>query len=295
MNLKFITYITAFSLLIAGTVFLASCKKEVNDDLLEVPAYSEFGTPNLTGRYFVPNSPTHTFKIPVGITNVSSSDRTIQLSYTSPTGAVAGTHFTAPTSIVIPAGKALDSLGIHGIYANYPVGRKDTIKVRITGGDVDVNSYNNEYTVVLERYCDVVLSSLTGAYTQTRHLNSLGAGPVGPYTVTFSNPVSTGPTSGQLTVNGLRLAGFGLPMDPIVFNLDWADPANFKVIIDNEYSGWDYDPGQPIILVNTSGINSTFSSCSQTYTLTVDFLVDNYFGPGDPATLEGEYSITIRR
>src|SRR5688572_30496930 len=110
MNLKNIS-----TILFAGALFLVSCKKGVNEDILEVPAYSEFGTPTLEGKYFILNSPTSSFKIPVGITNVSAEDRTIQFTYSSPTGATAGTHYTAPTSIVIPAGKALDSLVVHGI------------------------------------------------------------------------------------------------------------------------------------------------------------------------------------
>src|SRR5688572_28577872 len=136
MNFKNIS-----TLLFAGTLFLvSSCKKEeVNDDILDVPHYSEFGTANLTGQYYVLNSPTNQFKIPVGITNLSNEDRTIEFTYSSPTGATAGTHYSAPASVVIPAGKALVSLAVHGIFANYPIGRRATLFIDITIGDAAVN------------------------------------------------------------------------------------------------------------------------------------------------------------
>lgn len=291
MNFKHIS-----TLLFAGTLFLASCKKEqVNDDILEVPPYSEFGTANLSGKYYVLNSASSQYKIPVGITNLSNEDRTITFTFSSPTGATAGTHYTAPTSVVIPAGKALDSLAIHGIYANYPIGRRDTLHIDITGGDVDVNNYNNRYTLVLEKYCDVILNDLDGVYSQTRYLNSLGGGAFGPFPVTLTAPASTGATSGKLTINGLSLMNFGLPVDPIDIELDWEDPANFKAGIEPQYTGWDYDPGQPILIRTSPGATNTFSSCAETFTLTVDWIVNNYPAPGSAAFFEQEYSITIRR
>lgn len=291
MNFKNIS-----TLLLAGTLVLAACKKEgVNDDILDVPHYSEFGTANLTGKYYILNSPSSQFKIPVGITNVSNEDRTIVFTITSPTGAVAGTHYTAPTSIVIPAGEALDSLAVHGIFANYPIGRRDTLHIDITGGDVDVNNYNNRYTLILEKYCDVILTDLDGVYTQTRYRNSIGGGAVGPFAINFGAVTSTGPTSGTMTITGLRLMNFGVPLDPIEIELDWADPANFKATIPLQYTGWDYDTDQPILIRTSPGVTNTFSSCGQTFTLLVDWIVDNYPAPGSAAFYEQEYSINIAR
>jgi len=115
MNKLFYTLFAGLALL-----SLASCKKNnlvVGKDITPPPfaKFSTLGTSDTTASYYIKSS-NNTFKIPVGITNVSDKDRTIQFTYTS-NSAVQGQQFTAPASIVIPAGKALDSLTISGMFS----------------------------------------------------------------------------------------------------------------------------------------------------------------------------------
>ena len=275
----------------AGLLMVASCDKGVNDDKLTPPAYSEFGTNNLTGKYFITNSTASVFKVPIGITNVMNTDRTIQLSITSPTGAVAGTQYTAPASIVIPAGKALDSLAIKGIFAGYPTGRRDTLRITITGGDVPVNAYNNVYNVVLQKYCDVTLPGISGAYNNTRETNSSGGSPYGPYTASIKNLQQLTPTTAKGLIENLWDSG----LNDLEINFDWTDPANFTVTIPQQYSGVDYDVNQPILVRTSPGQPNTFSSCDQSISLTVDFIVSNYPTVGTSTYYSRNYKINLKR
>lgn len=275
----------------AGLLFLASCEKGVNDKIVTPPAYSEFGTNNLLGKYFITNSATSSFKIPVGITNVSSTDRTIQLTLASPTGAVAGTQYTAPSTVVVPAGKGLDSLVVKGLFAGYPTGRRDTLRITITGGDVPVNSYNNTYNLVMQKYCDVTLAGISGAYTNTRETNSAGGSPYGPYTTRIKNLQQLTPTTAKGLVENLWDSG----LNDLEISFDWTDPANFTVAIPQQYSGVDYDVNQPILVRTSPGQPNSFSSCDQSISLTVDFIVNNYPTVGSSAYYARNYKINMKR
>lgn len=268
-----------------------SCKKEIEDDKITPPAFSEFGTSNLLGRYFITSSPGSSFKIPIGITNVTSENRTIQLTITSPTGAVSGTHYTAPNTIVIPAGKALDSLEVKGIFANYPTGRKDTLRVSITGGDVPVSGYNNIYNILMQKYCDVSLTAMSGAYNNTRETNSTGGSPYGPYTTILKSTVNLTATTGRGMIENLWDSG----LDDIQILFDWTDPTNFSVSIPQQYTGQDYDVGQPLDVRTSPGQPNTFSSCDQSISLTVDFIVRNYPTTGQSTFYSKNYKINMKR
>ncbi|MET0392327.1 MAG: hypothetical protein ABW019_04265, partial [Chitinophagaceae bacterium] len=254
MNKRNIPRILAAALI---TVALAACVKGVNDEKLTPPAFSKFGTSNLTGKYFVTNSTASVFKIPIGITAVANTDRTIQLTISSSTGAVAGTQYTAPTSIVIPAGQSLDSLAIKGIFAGYPAGRRDTLRITITGGDVPVSIYANTYTLVMQKYCDVVLATMSGNYTNTRDYVD-NSQIWGPYGATVSDP-TPGTNGNGISRDTIRIANFwdvGYPLDVV---LDWSDPATFTTtVINGQPLGSDPTYGPMFARARGTG---TFSSC----------------------------------
>lgn len=271
--------LTAASLsLLAIVALIAGCKKTGNLDNLTVPpAQSSFANKTL-GTFYVKNDPNTYYKIPVGITNVASVDRTVTVSVTSPTGAVAGTQYSLPTmNVVIPAGKALDSLTVKGNFAGYPGTRQDTLVFTITGGDVPPSSFNNTFKLVLRRYCDVVGANLMGAYANSRDYDrSLAGTPsAAKYTVTLANftPVGTAGTSATVLIKNLGGTGdIGFApfaaTDPaatgITATLDWSNPANFTVSIPKQnYVTSLYSYGQSTITGT-----GTFSSCDQTFTIT---------------------------
>ena len=153
-----------------------SCKKNnyVVDQDIVAPDFVKFNvraTADTAAVYYVRNT-NEPFKIPIGVTNVSSVDRTVQLSYTSNT-AVAGQQYNAPTSITIPAGQTLDTLEITGLFSGYSSStRIDTLFIKITGGDIPVNSYWKGYRLIMRKYCDVDFNSFAGDYDNTLEYTS---------------------------------------------------------------------------------------------------------------------------
>src|SRR5205809_4744499 len=135
-------------------LLLSSCEKRsivVDQDDIIPPTYAKFNvipsalyTTDSTATYYV-KSTGESFKLPVGITNVSDKDRTVNFTYTS-NSAVQGVQYSAPASITIPAGSALDTLTISGIFAGINVGEIDTLKIQITGtNEVPMSPYKNHF------------------------------------------------------------------------------------------------------------------------------------------------------
>src|SRR5882757_8943973 len=141
MSMKLYQNKSILAILLLVTI-LAGCDKTKPYDTAIPPAQAHFL--NATGgNYYVKNDPNSVFKIPVGTTVGSTSARTISISMTSPTNAVAGTQYTLPsTTVTIPAGKVVDSLSVKGIFAGYPSTRVDTMVFTISGGDVPASDYN---------------------------------------------------------------------------------------------------------------------------------------------------------
>lgn len=262
---------------------LASCEKNnliIGKEIIP-PSVVKIGTWNNSdslGTYYI-KSNTEAFKIPIGVTSASDKDRTVQISYTSLTAAQ-GVQFNAPTSIVIPAGKVLDTLLIQGILAGYATpGRIDKVAISISGGDIPLASVKTHYNLTLRKYCEVVGSELSGDYTNTIDAGSSQ----GAYTAKVVNWVSAGPTSATANIINLGAtsdAGWGGPYfatapvtDPgIKVKFDWADPAAFKVTIASQFY---FDDGSGWSLISATA--GTFSSCDQVITIPT---VTKYAGNG---------------
>jgi hypothetical protein len=264
-----------FKVLFAAIVLftIGACKKNnlVVDKEVVPPSFAKFNSTTFTSTYYVSSNNTP-FKIPVGITAVADKDRTVTFTYASSTGAAQGTQYTAPTSLVIPAGKALDSLTIQGIYAGYPSSSKiDTLKVTIASGDVAASAYNNVYTVIMRKYCDVDGANLVGDYANSTDTYNGGASSKPNYTATISNWTPLTPTSASVVIKNLGATsdnGWG-PFDVtdgaitpgLTATLDWSNPANFSVTIPQQnYFG----SGSAISTITATG---TFSSCDNTFNI----------------------------
>lgn len=255
-------------LLALGVVLIniLSCKKNnlAIDTDLTPPPFAKFNASSSTGTYYIKDGGT-SFKIPVGVTTKSSQDRTINFSYTS-NSATAGAQYNAPASIVIPAGEVLDSLSIDGIFAGYPSSsRIDTLVIKIEGGDVPANDYNKQYTLILRKYCEVILPSLEGVY-ELNEYSSSGSFSYGPYGGAVVNLVSTGPT----TASGEFVNLYDYGWDNITFTMDWSDPANFKISIPLQAT----NGGGEAFVRSTAGKPNTFSSCDETFTISLDLFDD---------------------
>jgi hypothetical protein len=277
-------------LLLINTLLLGvlglSCKKTGVPDVTP-PSHQEIASVTLAGDYYVENTATSEFKIPVGTTTIANEARTINFTYTSTTGAAAGTQYTAPASITIPAGKALDTLRIKGLFAGYPAGRKDALKIKISGGSLPNFPGKDSFVLSLQRYCAVNLTALTGNYPNTTEPA------YGPYTTSASTATSTGATSGTLALGNLFDDGWGA----ITATLDWASPAAFKVTIPIQSIGKSYGGIPAYVRTSTaaSAVN-TFSSCDNTITVSIDIVTST--GAVHPDVFGGtvtNYKIIMRK
>ena len=283
MNLK--TNLRSFGIGLLLMAVGASCKK--SNDLTIPPDAAHFMSPT-SGTFFI-TAPGAEYKLPIGVTTVSSQDRTVNILVSSTTGATEGTEFTLSShTITIPAGQSLDTLTIGGMYNQYLSGRKDTLIFSIENGkDLLGSAFDDTFELALRGPCfdgDVTLSEMGGSFANSTDPDD----PV--YTVTVSNLVNTSATTGTGTIANLWDAG-----GSVTINFDWTDPTDIKASVARQPIGVDYDPGQPISVRTTPGEKSTFSVCKQTITLTTDLIVENYFGPGQGALYAGKYVMKIRR
>ena len=276
IKILFMKKIIAIGSLFSLTIFvITSCKKNnlvVDNDPPIPPERSEFaytsGASFSRSFYVKSSAPGNVFKIPVGITSLSDKDRTIQFTYTSTT-AVQGTHYNAPSSITIKAGSALDSLPVTGIFANIPSGTSYVVKIKITGGDVPIFAGKDSVFLTLRRYCDVVLGQLGGNFIANEY-SATGGFSYGPYSSGVVNLTSTGPT----TASGAFANLFDYGWNNINFTMDWSDPSNFIVNIPLQATGATNDAGNYSYVRGTAGKTNTFSSCDQTYSISLDLMLD---------------------
>jgi hypothetical protein len=264
-------YFKFISFAFATILMLAACKKNnlVVDKtpIITPPAAAEFLMSSFTKSYFVPST-SAAYNIPVGITNVSSSDRTIQFAYTSSTGATNGTHFNAPASITIKAGQATGTLSVAGVFSFYATGRVDSLKVKILNGAIAAFKGKDSVVLVMQKYCDVVLADLTGDYTNTHEYTSAGAFSYGPYTAALANVVSTGTYTATADIQNIYDDGW----NDVPCVLDWTDPANFKVTIALTPTGKAYGGATATSVRTSSTKASTFSACDRSVTIYIDLV-----------------------
>ena len=243
-----------------------ACQKNnlaVDTDLVPASA-AKFNTSVLQSTYYVRASGVP-FSLPVGVTTVSDKARTINLTYASNTGAAAGVQYNAPATITIPAGKALDTLRVTGIFAGYPLAsRVDTLRVTVGGGDVPKNDYNNTYTIIMRKLCDVNLTTLSGSYTKTREYNNTGGLAYGPYTTQVIGLASTGATSAAGRIRNV----YDWDWADLTVNLDWTNPLapTATMPLQRTFGSDAYS------VRSTPGRPNTFSACDNTITITLDFL-----------------------
>lgn len=272
---KYNAYLSA--VLLFMVVLLTNCNKRDAYTTITPPAQANFLNAT-SGTYYVTNDPNSQFKIPIGVTTVSNSARTVTVSVTSPTNATASQYTIPSTTVTIPAGKAVDSLTVKGIFAGYAGTRPpDTLVFTINGGDAAASDYNNVYKLVLRKSCDVVAATLSGNYSQSTDFYNGAASTRPKYTGNISNWVATSATSATVNIknvgstsdNGwgyVTAAGGFSVTDPVITpgltaTLNWANPANLTVTIPLQNY---FNDGSGVSTIQGTG---TFSACDNTFTI----------------------------
>jgi hypothetical protein len=218
-----------FSLVLMIGVLISGCKKVENLAIPPLEAHFMFKSSD----NFRVIEAGQKYKLPIGITTTASSERTIEVKITSPSGATEGTQYNVvKKSAVISAGAAVDTIIIEGILSAYTSGRKDTLNISIIETDnIKAIATNKQFTLYLAGPCfegDVVLEELLGEYKNTNE--TLGTSAYGPYTTTITNVKRLSPTTGEITVANIYDFGW----NPIKFILDWTDVNNRTVTLNQQ-------------------------------------------------------------
>jgi hypothetical protein len=261
-----------FLIVVATLGAIPGCVKE---SAMVVPDSKALFLPTTAGNYTIA-TPTTTFKIPVGITAPSTTPTVINVSVSSTTGAQAGVHYNlSSNTVTIPAGQVVDTIVVTGVYNQYLAGRKDVLVFKISDEQTS-SGLRNSYTLNMRGPCfegDVTLSAFLGDYN-----NSMESwyDPAGPYKTTVTAVNSTGPTSGTITVSGMRVEDIMLS-SPLRFILDWSDVNNRTVVLDpapvfdlGSLDSWGATYAGHQLAVRESSVAQgpgTFSICGQTITL----------------------------
>ena len=267
---KIIGYLLLSSL--AATSFNSCTKNNLTVDVSPVvaPDAVAFIPTTAVNRvsYYV-KSTNDPFMIPVGITNVSSVDRTFNLTYTS-NKAAAGTQYNAPATVTIKAGAAVDSILFKGLFSGYPTGRKDTVKVKFSG--VNTVNLKDSFELIMQGYCDVIATNLTGNYASSTDTYGGSASGKPNYVANISSWTPLSATSSTIIIKNMGATpdnGWG-PFSPtdgslnpgILATLDWSNPANFSVTIAKQNY---FNDGSGNSTITATG---SFSSCDNTFTIT---------------------------
>ncbi|PZR29335.1 MAG: hypothetical protein DI535_03045 [Citrobacter freundii] len=270
-----LTSLKRFSLLCTLAVLLGvalhSCKKDEIKQL-DPGQVAFFSSTQLTGSYSIV-SPGVVYKIPVGLTSPVSSGKTktVNVTATSTTGAVEGTHFTYTKTLTFAPDKITDTIIVTGVQAQYLAGRKDVVKFTFADASDFSPTLNSTFTLNISGPCfegDINPDDFLGTYANT--VETFGAGsPYGPYTTTISSVVSTGPKTAEITVTNLYDAGW----NPIKFTMDWSDVTNRKITLTQQSGIADagtvsatYE-GEDISVRSSPAGPGTFSWCEGTLTL----------------------------
>jgi hypothetical protein len=265
--------------ILAVTFLLASCDKTKPYEIEVPPAQAHF-VGKATQVYAAETNPAPEFKLQVGTTDVSGSDRTVTYKVACLSGAVAGTEYNIPSgntsgTVTIKAGKAIAEIAIQADYASYVSGRKDTLMFSLSEPSVKPAGFMDTVYVIIRGACfegNVNLDDLLGDYDNT---NEDFGGPYGPYTTSITSVNQTSATTGTIVVDNIFDAGWA----PITFTLDWTDPANRKVTLALQTNigpatTVSSNPAYATYLVMvgpapTAVGPGTFSICNQTLTLKI--------------------------
>lgn len=239
----------------------------------------------------ISSDPAPTVELQVGTTVNGTDARSVTYNISSPSGAVAGTHYTIGTTgtVTIPANQSIGTIDIHPIYSAYATGRRDTLLFTLSQPSIDVAAFQDSVLIILRGIVssgpcsedNVDLNTLLGDYETTTE--DFDGTAYGPYTTSISSATQTSPTTGRIVVENIFDDGWG----PISFDLDWTDPMNRTcIVVDGIIPGTDagtvfgatYD-GIPIIVTEPFGAigaspKGTYSYCAQTLTLQMELGID---------------------
>jgi hypothetical protein len=224
--------------------------------------------------FYILEEGTQIYKLRLVSPVATEQDRNIDFSVTSNT-AQKGVHYDYPSSTaVIKAGDYHTDIAIEGIYSGYADGHVDTLHIAIN--NEKAAAFKNNCSLILRKYCPVVLDDLYGVYLADGDRIFSGSEP-------YEIEVMANPNGGDTLVlrNFWRIYELGqqyptVNAQDVKIVLDYSDPANFTAVFPTTdqnmflYISPPFSQNIGQAFARQSGTKGTFSSCDKTITLQYD-------------------------
>jgi hypothetical protein len=207
MKKNFLLFFVAF---LGLSLSLVSCDP-LDDDNQKTASSEAFLFLKTSSNLPASNTGVSTVDVEVGVTTVSTSDRTYSVSIDDSSTADPSEYSINMSSLFIPANSYTGSFTITANFDNIPDGVVNTIVLNLSADDLVVS--NDQHTVSIYRVCD---SDLAGTYS-TLASGNFGDGSGGPgapysnlpYTVTLTATASPGVYTISDMSFGLYDLGYG--------------------------------------------------------------------------------------
>jgi len=301
--MKLLNHISLIAV-VALTFMLGSCDKTQPYDVEIPPAQAHFVGKEIQ-VYKAETANVPVYNVVVGTTDVANTDRTVTYKVISPSGAVGGTQYTIASgnetgTVTIKAGEAIANIAVQADYNSYINGRKDTLVFTLQEPSVKPAGFMDTVRLVIRGACfegDVNLNELLGDYANTNE--DLGGSAYGPYTTSISSVTQTSATTGDVVVENIFDYGWA----PITFHLDWTNPANRTVTLDQQLniasattltSNPTYANSFVMVGPSPTAGPGTFSICNQTLILRIRLGLND--APASPlGWFNAAYTVSMAR
>ena len=216
---KIMKKIKLLSLFLFTTVLLfINCSEQENKTYDSVNGQTLLNFKGTSAVIPVDVSAVSSITLTVEVSSVSNTDRKLSISIDNSSTASADQYVLS--DVIVPAGQYIGTGTVTGVYAKLPALGAVKLVLKLTGienseAKVDINTY----TVSMERFCDLDLSSFLGTYSAIGSFNGGAFGPIPDVTVT------AGPEAGTFKLTNLYGAGRSSMIE-----LDFSDTKNPLVV-----------------------------------------------------------------
>jgi len=254
-------------ILILFSLSLAFFACEDTEEAIYTGESLSYFTNGTSGNYYVQDIDDNFFEIIVGITDASTSDRTVSVSV-DPASTVPADQYTLD-DLFIPSGSNIGSIKVYGDYDSVVSGTSLILNLDSVQGS-NVATFDNVYTLDFYQFCPFVRDEFLGTWDADEE----------GYTVYPVN-VTAGTLPNEIIISNVWDSD---PNSTTSVYLDDSDPSNFVLDFPDYTENYLYDHATygPAYIDNAYG---TFDACTKT--------IDMYFQVRVDAGLFAETHITF--
>lgn len=151
-------------LIILSFIGLVSCEQNADPDIYQSESLTYF-TQSTSGTYFVQSGDSE-FRIRVGVTEASDTDRDITVRVVEEETDATPESYSINTTSTIPAGEYITDIVINGVFDEVVDGESVVIEIVDVEGS-NTASFDNKFEVTLVQFCEYIQANLVGEWTLT--------------------------------------------------------------------------------------------------------------------------------